>query len=335
MGAVERVEARMATEALGSMFDGFVAQLGPWSPRFPLLHRRTRSRGARSERAGRGSRPPTRREVVRDLQRRSQPRRRSYPPSHLQVTRARNTARRSTTAGRWKIPGVAEDRARAGYGRASCSAAHVSGGHDVSLVPRVEATRAIWSSDQNMLRSLIFRARWDGHDGCVSRMVALNGFPSRGSIPWPIAHSPFRRNPSASSSRVAVPPPSPPDSGPTSGPRTKSPRRITGTSEFRPNTPRSRRSVRRAETPSDPWSGGVCILRLYCPPTFLRATMRALVKEAPGPGMVLRDRPIPACGPSDVLIRVQHAGVCGTDLHIWEWDAWASARPQAPGDDRP
>ena len=58
--------------------------------------------------------------------------------------------------------------------------------------------------------------------------------------------------------------------------------------------------------------------------------MRALVKEAPGPGMVLRDRPMPACGPSDALIRVHHAGVCGTDLHIWEWDSWASGRLKPP-----
>jgi len=46
--------------------------------------------------------------------------------------------------------------------------------------------------------------------------------------------------------------------------------------------------------------------------------------------MVLRERPVPACGPSDVLIRVRHAGVCGTDLHIWEWDSWASARLKPP-----
>ena len=58
--------------------------------------------------------------------------------------------------------------------------------------------------------------------------------------------------------------------------------------------------------------------------------MRALVKEAAGPGMTLRDVPKPACGPDDVLIRVHHAGVCGTDLHIWEWDAWASARLKPP-----
>ena len=52
--------------------------------------------------------------------------------------------------------------------------------------------------------------------------------------------------------------------------------------------------------------------------------MRALVKESAGPGIVLREVPVPACGPSEVLIRVHHAGVCGTDLHIWEWDSWAS-----------
>ncbi len=38
------------------------------------------------------------------------------------------------------------------------------------------------------------------------------------------------------------------------------------------------------------------------------------------------DRPIPPVGSRDVLIKVHHAGVCGTDLHIWEWDAWASGR---------
>jgi threonine 3-dehydrogenase len=58
--------------------------------------------------------------------------------------------------------------------------------------------------------------------------------------------------------------------------------------------------------------------------------MLALVKESRGPGMVLRDVPKPACGPNDVLIRVHNAGVCGTDLHIWEWDAWASARLEPP-----
>ena len=58
--------------------------------------------------------------------------------------------------------------------------------------------------------------------------------------------------------------------------------------------------------------------------------MRALVKETAGPGIVLREVPVPAYGPSEVLIRVHHAGVCGTDLHIWEWDSWASKRLKPP-----
>ena len=58
--------------------------------------------------------------------------------------------------------------------------------------------------------------------------------------------------------------------------------------------------------------------------------MRALVKESAGPGIVLREVPVPTCGPSEALIRVHHAGVCGTDLHIWEWDSWASKRLKPP-----
>jgi len=46
--------------------------------------------------------------------------------------------------------------------------------------------------------------------------------------------------------------------------------------------------------------------------------------------MTLRDVPRPTCGPNDVLIRVRHAGVCGTDLHIWEWDSWAAGRLRLP-----
>ena len=58
--------------------------------------------------------------------------------------------------------------------------------------------------------------------------------------------------------------------------------------------------------------------------------MRALIKARPGPGMEVREVPVPSYGPSDVLIRVHAAGVCGTDLHIWEWDAWASGRLKPP-----
>lgn len=58
--------------------------------------------------------------------------------------------------------------------------------------------------------------------------------------------------------------------------------------------------------------------------------MRALVKSAPGVGMELVERPIPTLGSRDVLIKVHFAGVCGTDLHIWEWDAWAAGRLKPP-----
>jgi len=58
--------------------------------------------------------------------------------------------------------------------------------------------------------------------------------------------------------------------------------------------------------------------------------MRAIVKTGAGPGMEVRDVPVPAVGASDVLIKVLNAGVCGTDLHIWEWDAWAAGRLKPP-----
>jgi threonine 3-dehydrogenase len=57
------------------------------------------------------------------------------------------------------------------------------------------------------------------------------------------------------------------------------------------------------------------------------ATMRALYKHHAGPELKLDvARPVPACGPRDVLIRVAKVGLCGTDRHIWEWDAWAASR---------
>jgi threonine 3-dehydrogenase len=51
--------------------------------------------------------------------------------------------------------------------------------------------------------------------------------------------------------------------------------------------------------------------------------MRALVKARPEPGLWLEDVPEPDVGINDVLIRVDRTGICGTDLHIASWDAWA------------
>jgi threonine 3-dehydrogenase len=58
--------------------------------------------------------------------------------------------------------------------------------------------------------------------------------------------------------------------------------------------------------------------------------MKALVKARAEPGLVIADVPVPPVGREDVLIRVLRTGVCGTDLHIWEWDGWAQANVTAP-----
>ncbi len=52
-------------------------------------------------------------------------------------------------------------------------------------------------------------------------------------------------------------------------------------------------------------------------------TMQALVKAKSEPGLWLEDVPVPEFGINDVLIRVDRTGICGTDLHIHKWDAWA------------
>ena len=57
--------------------------------------------------------------------------------------------------------------------------------------------------------------------------------------------------------------------------------------------------------------------------------MKALVKETAGPGFVLKNVPVPTIRDDEVLIRVRRAGVCGTDVHIYDWDDWARGRVQA------
>lgn len=53
--------------------------------------------------------------------------------------------------------------------------------------------------------------------------------------------------------------------------------------------------------------------------------MRALVKAKPEPGIWLEEIPTPEVGPNDVLIEIRKTSVCGTDLHIVEWDSWAQS----------
>ena len=51
--------------------------------------------------------------------------------------------------------------------------------------------------------------------------------------------------------------------------------------------------------------------------------MKALVKAKAEPGIWLQELPMPEVGPDDVRIRVLRASICGTDIHIYEWDEWA------------
>ena len=62
---------------------------------------------------------------------------------------------------------------------------------------------------------------------------------------------------------------------------------------------------------------------------YIRA-VKALVKERGEPGLWLSDVPEPAAGRDDVLIRVLRTGICGTDLHIWDWDGWARENVPLP-----
>lgn len=58
--------------------------------------------------------------------------------------------------------------------------------------------------------------------------------------------------------------------------------------------------------------------------------MKALVKKHAERGLWLEDVPEPAAGLNDVLIRVHKTGICGTDLHIYKWDAWAQKTIPVP-----
>jgi len=53
-------------------------------------------------------------------------------------------------------------------------------------------------------------------------------------------------------------------------------------------------------------------------------TMTALEKSKPEEGLWMVQAPVPEIGDSDVLIRINKTGICGTDIHIWNWDDWAS-----------
>ncbi|MFD1795985.1 L-threonine 3-dehydrogenase [Paracoccus aurantiacus] len=58
--------------------------------------------------------------------------------------------------------------------------------------------------------------------------------------------------------------------------------------------------------------------------------MKALVKAKAEEGLWLQNEPVPEIGPGDVLIRIRKTGICGTDVHIWNWDEWAQRTVPVP-----
>ena len=58
--------------------------------------------------------------------------------------------------------------------------------------------------------------------------------------------------------------------------------------------------------------------------------MKALVKAAPEQGLWLQMVPVPEPGPNEVLIKVRKSAICGTDVHIWNWDEWSAKTVPVP-----
>ena len=61
-----------------------------------------------------------------------------------------------------------------------------------------------------------------------------------------------------------------------------------------------------------------------------QTTMCALVKRERTPGLWMEEVAVPEIGPQDVLIRVRRSAICGTDVHIYNWDQWAQATIPVP-----
>ena len=58
--------------------------------------------------------------------------------------------------------------------------------------------------------------------------------------------------------------------------------------------------------------------------------MKALVKKERAPGLWLEEVPVPEIGINDVLIKIHKTSICGTDVHIWNWDEWAQKTIPVP-----
>jgi threonine 3-dehydrogenase len=61
-----------------------------------------------------------------------------------------------------------------------------------------------------------------------------------------------------------------------------------------------------------------------------KSTMRAIAKMRPGEGLELTEVPVPRPGPNEVLIKVKRTSICGTDVHIYNWDNWAEKTIRPP-----
>ena len=62
----------------------------------------------------------------------------------------------------------------------------------------------------------------------------------------------------------------------------------------------------------------------------MQTTMKALVKKYARPGLWLEEVPVPEFGINDVLIKIMKTAICGTDVHIWNWDPWAQKTIPVP-----
>src|SRR3984893_18396803 len=62
----------------------------------------------------------------------------------------------------------------------------------------------------------------------------------------------------------------------------------------------------------------------------MATSMKALRKTQAAKGLAIASVPVPAIGPTDVLVRVSAASICGTDLHIYGWDRWSQGRIKPP-----
>ena len=58
--------------------------------------------------------------------------------------------------------------------------------------------------------------------------------------------------------------------------------------------------------------------------------MKALAKLQAAPGLSMTDVPMPEVGHNDLLIKIRKTAICGTDIHIWNWDDWAQKTIPVP-----